>query len=161
MQMNRNALLARIHIAKARCQVCTRCGRLVFGPSCGGCGEDTPLEDLPDDRYRKLLMAAGGAASCKDMSESGLVKVMDLFDQAGFSKAYPLTSFESDEAKRRKRVMWAIRIRAPDVLGPTWEKRIEGFVKKNFDKPSLAFCDPNELRNVFGWINRTAKRNKG
>ena len=158
--MKRNALLARIHIAKARCMVCSRCGRLVFGTSCEGCGENTPLLPLPEERYRKLLMATGGAPSCRDISDSGLVLVMDLFDRAGFSKEYPCTSYESDEAKRRRRVMWAIRIRAPDVLGPGWEKRVEGFVRKNFDKPSLSFCDPNELRKVFGWINRTAKSKK-
>lgn len=156
--MSRNSLIARIHIAKARCMVCSRCARLVFGSSCEGCGEGVSLSPLPEQRYRRLLMATGGADSCKDISDAGLIRVMDLFDRAGFSKEYPCTSFESDEAKRRKKVTWAIRIRAPDVLGPDWEKRVEGFVKKNFDKPSLTFCDPHELRKVFGWINRMAKQ---
>lgn len=155
--MKRNALIARIHIAKGKCMVCTRCDRLVFDKGCGGCGDNTPLAPISDKRYRTLLMAVGGTSSCATMSDSGLVKVMGLFDRAGFAKAYPFVSMEDEAAKSRKKVIWAIRARAPDVLGPDWERRVEGFVKKSFNKPSLTFCDPTELRKVFGWINRTAK----
>lgn len=155
--MNRNKIIARIHIAKSKCMVCTKCRRLVFGSECGGCGPDAVLEPITDKRYRTLLMASGGSQSCSTMSDAGLVKVMDLFDRAGFAKAYPFVSMEDEAAKSRKKVIWAIRARAPDVLGPDWERRVEGFIKKSFDKPSLTFCDPMELRKVFGWINRTDK----
>ena len=155
--MSRNTMIARIHIAKGKCMVCTKCKRLVFDKECGGCGSDALLEPISDTRYRTLLMAVGGSSSCATMCDSGLVKVMDLFDRAGFAKAYPFVSMEDEAANSRKKVIWAIRARAPDVLGLDWERRVEGFVKKSFGKPSLTFCDPVELRKVFGWINRTAK----
>lgn len=155
--MKRNKIIARIHIAKGKCMTCATCKRLVFGNECSGCGADIQLEPITEKRYRTLLMAVGGTSSCATMSDAGLVKVMDLFDRAGFAKAYPFVSMEDEAANSRRKVIWAIRTRAPDVLGLDWERRVEGFVKKSFEKPSLTFCDPVELRKVFGWINRTAK----
>lgn len=154
--MKRTALIARIHIAKSRAQVCSFCGRIVFAPECKPC-HTADLVELTDERYRKILMAAGGVPSCSKMSDKGLVKVMEVFDHAGFSEAYPYISPEKEQADQKRRVIHHIEIRAPAVLGPTWQARLEGFVKKNFDKPSLQFCTTEELRKVIGWINRTAK----
>lgn len=160
--MSRQTLIARIHIAKARCMVCPVCGSLSFGSTdCGRCGSGRTLEPLSDNRYRALLQAVGGSASCSALSDPALMRVMDLFDRAGFSKAYPYTSPEAEMARGKRRVIWAIGSRAPQVLGSDWEKRVEGFVKKYFGKASLSFCDPTELRKVIGWVNRTAKYRKG
>jgi hypothetical protein len=154
--MNKQALIARIHIAKSRAQVCEICGRMVFGSECPACKSDKLLK-FPESRYRSILMSVGGAPSCSTMGDQGLVRVMDVFDRAGFAEAHPYISPEKEQARQKKNVIRHIEIRAPVVLGVTWESRLQGFVKKSFDKPSLQFCTPDELRKVIGWINRTAK----
>jgi hypothetical protein len=154
--MNKQALIARIHIAKARAQVCDICGRMVFGDECPAC-KTTKLSKFPESRYRSLLMSVGGSSSCSTMGDQGLVRVMDVFDRAGFAVAYPYISPEKEQARQKKNVIRHIEIRAPVVLGLTWEARTQGFVKNNFDKQSLQFCTSEELRKVIGWINRTAK----
>ncbi len=154
--MKRNALIARIHIAKSKALVCDICGRLVFGPECPAC-HVADLSPLPDERYRQILMATGGSVSCSSVGDWGLTKVMEVFDRAGFAEAYPYISAEKEQANQKRKVIRHIEIRAPAVLGANWEGRVQGFMKKSFDKPSLQFCTPEELRKVIGWINRTAK----
>lgn len=154
--MKRTALIARIHIAKSRAQVCTICGRLVFGLECPACHTDA-LSEFSDVRYRRILMATGGASSCREIGDQGLLKVMEVFDRAGFAEAYPYVSPEKEQANQKRRVIRHIEIRAPAVLGPSWQTRLEGFIGKKFEKQSLTFCTSEELRKVIGWINRTAK----
>jgi hypothetical protein len=154
--MNKQALIARIHIAKSKAQVCDICGRLVFGHECPACKTDK-LSRFPEARYRSILMSVGGSNSCSTMGDQGLVRVMDVFDRAGFAIAYPYISPEKEQARQKKNVIRHIEIRAPVVLGATWEARLQGFIKKSLDKPSLQFCTSEELRKVIGWINRTDK----
>jgi hypothetical protein len=154
--MKRHALIARIHIAKSRAQLCSICGRVVFGSYCPACKTED-LQPFTDERYRRILMAAGGYPSCSQIGDQGLMKVMEVFDRAGFAEAYPYISPEKEQANQKRRVIRHIEIRAPSVLGNSWEARLGGFIRKNFDKASLHFCTPEELRKVIGWINRTAK----
>lgn len=155
--MNRKAVIARIHIAKSRAMVCPVCDRLTFKDSCDRCGDDQDTVAISDERYRQSLMAAGGARSCSQMGDQGLIRVMQLFDRAGFAEEHPHVSPESEQRRQRQRVIWQIRNRAIEVLGVSWEPRVMGFVWKNFHKASLEFCTAQELRKVIGWINRTAK----
>ncbi len=155
--MNRKAIIARIHIAKSRAMVCPVCERLTFKSFCDVCGDDQDTVALGEDRYRQLLMAAGGARSCAQLGDQGLVRVMALFDRAGFADEHPHVSAEAEQRRQRARVIWQIGIRAPAVLGDNWKRRVEGFVKKNFDKGTLKYCTADELRKVIGWINRTEK----
>lgn len=107
--------------------------------------------------YRETLKAIGGTDSCATMDLNGLAKVADMFDHAGYSEAYPYISPARESRRQRFAVIRQIRIRAPVVLGPTWEERVRGFGKKAFDKETLEFMDMVELRKVIGWINRTEK----
>lgn len=161
--MKRNAMIARIHIAKSRALTCPECGILqfsaLFQDGCPGCGR-TDLLPLSDERYRRILMGAGGAPSCRDISDAGLVRVMDVFDTAGFSKEHPYVSPKAEQVRQRQSVVRRIKYRAPRVLGDNWEIRIRGFIRKNFDKESLEFLTADELRMVIGWINRTDKYQK-
>lgn len=161
--MKRNAMIARIHIAKGRALTCPDCELLQFSAqpngSCSLCG-CTGLLPLGEERYRRILMGAGGALSCRDMSDAGLRRVMDVFDAAGFSREYPYVSPEAEQSRQRQNVVRRIRHRGPQVLGENWEIRVRGFMRKNFDKESLEFLTAEELRTVIGWINRTDKYQK-
>ncbi|AEC02060.1 phage protein GemA/Gp16 family protein [Parasphaerochaeta coccoides] len=156
---NRHALLAKIHMAKSRVLTCPVCGRLFFEETC----PDHPARqgvELSDFAYRGILKALGGTDTCAFMDDKRLVKVADFFDRVGFSKAYPRVSPEGETRRAKYGTIRHIRIRAPVVLGAAWESRLLGFMQKNFDKISLEWLDPNELRKVIGWINRTAKYEK-
>lgn len=156
----RNRLVSLVHIARAKARVCIKCGMLHFGKSeCCQCGRT--LSHMPDFWYRSILEAAGGADSCALMDEQGLQKVMDVFNQAGFREACPYVSPKAEQTRQNSAVRRNICIRAEEVLGSNWQARLLGFIKANFEKDSLDFCDAQELRKVIGWINRTDKRQKG
>ncbi len=161
--MKRNAMIARIHIAKNKALTCPDCELLQFSAQledgCPLCGR-TDLLPLSEERYRRILMGAGGVPSCRDMSDAGLRRVMDVFDSAGFSKEHPYVSPEAEQNRQRQNVARRIRYRGPQVLGENWEIRVRGFMRKNFDKESLEFLTAEELRTVIGWINRTDKYQK-
>lgn len=157
--IKRNALIARIHIAKSRAVICPACNLLQFSPSCSVCHREDLLP-LDDQRYRTILTMAGGSSSCKTLSNAGLLKAMEVFDRAGFAEEHPYVSPKSEQNQQRKNVARQIRHRAPQVLGASWEARVKGFMRKNFDKESLEFLTAEELRTVIGWINRTDKYQK-
>ncbi len=158
--MGRPALIARIHIAKAKALVCSNCGRLFFGTTCPGCAASVPKQ-LDQWRYQEILKAIGGEGSCTDLEDTDLEKVMEFFDQAGFSKAHPYISPKREMEIERHKVIRYIQIRAPVVLGSDWERRVLGFIQAKIHKQKLEWCDADELRKVIGWINRTYKYQQG
>ena len=157
--MDRKALLAVIHIAKKDCYSCSSCGAITFGAHCPSCVKST-LTPLTEERYRELLQATTGERSCSQISDENLVKVVDLFNRAGFKREYPWLSPQHELTRERRRVISSIQIRAPAVLGESWESRLDGFVHSIIKKDRLQWCTMNELRRVYGWLNRTDKYNK-
>lgn len=157
--MDRKALLAVIHIAKKDCFSCTNCGAITFSSSCPYC-TDSALISLTEERYRNLLKEATGQSSCSLINDENLMKVVDLFNRAGFKKEHPYLSPQRELSRERRRVMKSIQIRAPAVLGETWEARVAGFVHSVIKKDKLQWCTMTELRRVYGWLNRTDKYNK-
>lgn len=153
----RQSMIARIHIAREKALRCTGCGRMFFQVSgkCPACGEVG--ERLPDWYYRQILLASGGEDSCRRLDDKSLAKVMEVFDQAGFAKAFPHVSPAKAERRARLALQNVIRVRAREVLGDHWGERLQGFLDKSIGKSALAFCDMEELRKVIGWINRAAK----
>lgn len=155
----RKRLLARIHIAKQRARVCT-CGRLFFGTKCPDCGSKKS-KMMPTWYYRQILSSICGKDSCSKMLKEELVKVMDFFNRAGFSKEHPYGGDPIKEVRKPLQgTIRQIRKRGREVLGPDWESRVDGFVRDVVRKPSLDKCCMYELRQVIGWINRTAKYRK-
>ena len=157
--MDRKALLAVIHIAKKDCYSCTNCGAITFGDSCPSCVKST-LTSLTEERYRELLVATTGKHSCSLISDDSLVKVVDLFNRAGFKKEHPFLNPQRELTRERRRVMQSIQIRAPAVLGDSWEVRLDGFIHSVLKKDRLQWCSMSELRRIYGWLNRTDKYNK-
>ncbi|WP_320130276.1 phage protein GemA/Gp16 family protein [uncultured Sphaerochaeta sp.] len=157
--MSRNSKLARIHLAKLKAETCSSCGKILFCVSgeCPECG-CMSRASLKDQEYRKLLESLTGKTSCHDMNDNQLRKVMDLFDRAGFAKAYPYEP--PPERKQKYAVIRQIERRAKIVLGPGWAIRVDGFCTKTFGKSGLTNLNPVQLRNVIGWINRLDKSQK-
>lgn len=152
------ALIARIHIAKQYARICT-CGRLFFGDTCPDCGaKDSKI--MPTWYYRQILMTLTNKDSCSDMPKADLSKVMEFFDRAGFSAAHPYKDPFKEIQRQLAGTRAQIRKRGKVVLGPDWESRVDGFVHDVVRKQSLDKCCMYELRQVIGWINRTAKYQK-
>lgn len=156
--MNNKALISRIHIAKSKALICDECNALTFKNRCF-CGS-TNLLPLSDGYYRHLLVKTTSKESCKDMDYNSLRKVMNLFDTAGFSEAYPHVSHAREQYRQKKGIIKEIHRKAPIGLGDYWKERLGGYVLKKFSKERLEWCDAYELRNIIGWINRTAKYKK-
>ena len=154
--MSRNSLIARIHLAKARTRVCMDCGTALFGARCPECGSEF-INPLTEKKYRHLLSMLTGKESCREMDEDGLRKVMDFFDRAGFSRAYPHESPRAAAQHQKYAVIRQIERRGKVILGPGWEKRVAGFCKSSIGKDSLSDLTAIELRKVIGWINRLDK----
>lgn len=147
----RDGLVAAVHVAKKKVRVCSRCGSVTFGRTvCESCGR--VLHQMPDCWYRSVLEELTGKDSCSLMEEEELRKVMDYFNQAGFSQL-PYVSPRSEQRKQDAAVRAQILRRAAEVLGDNWEARLSGFVAK-MGKTALYSCGSRELRKVIGWINR-------
>ena len=162
MELNdskRQSLIALVHIAKSKARVCSKCGLIAFGTdTCPKCGKK--LCFMPDFWYRSILQSATGSDSCSFMESDDLEKVMDVFNEAGFRKAFPYISPRAEQAKQNAAVRRNIRFRAEQVLGDNWQARVNGFVKSKMGKNSLSFCNAMELRKVIGWINATDRNRK-
>lgn len=154
--VNRQALIAKIHIAKKAALRCTECGRIHYDEFCPDCGSEIP-KVLSDEEYRGTLGMLTGFSSCAEMDEPALQVVGDFFDRCGFKEAYPYVSPAAERKKQRRHVLWNIRRVAPEVLGENWESRVEGFVRNRIGKATLEWCDEEELRKVIGWVNRIRK----
>lgn len=152
------ALVARIHIAKRLARICT-CGRLFFGEGCPDCGSKDS-RTMPTSYYRRILSSITNRDSCADMPKADLIKIVEFFDRAGFSEAYPYTDPLKQIRRQLSGTRAQIRKRGKAILGPDWESRIDGFVRDVVKKTNLDQCTMHELRRVIGWINRTARYQK-
>ncbi len=103
-------------------------------------------------------MELTGESSCTAMTDEQLRKVDQLFDRAGFSKAYPYNP--PPERREKYAVIRQIERRAKAVLGKGWENRVSGFCKATIGKTELHRLTGKELRKVIGWINRLDKKQK-
>lgn len=154
--MSRNTLISRIHLAKQKARVCCDCGRIFFEADCS-CGSEFS-NPMRDQKYRDILYELTGERSCTTMTEDQLRKVDQLFDRAGFSKAYPYNP--PPGRKEKYAVIRQIERRAKEVLGKGWEDRVKGFCLATIKKKELHQLNPVELRKVIGWINRLDKKVK-
>ncbi|MGD1832528.1 MAG: phage protein GemA/Gp16 family protein, partial [Sphaerochaetaceae bacterium] len=102
---DRQALIAKIHIAKKAALVCSGCSRTYFGSYCPDCGSEEPQE-YTDEEYRNTLAMLTGLTSCADMSDADLQLVGDYYDKAGFKEAHPYISPDAEHRRQRRAVMW-------------------------------------------------------
>lgn len=146
----RRTLIGLIHIAKAKARTCN-CGRLSFQTTCPQCGR--PTQRMPEFWYRSILEAMGGADTCSMIDIEGLQKVMDTFDKAGFRKLPRPKPKKRTEAQQ----LYIVRKEAAQLLGEHWEDRLNGYVWKKYGRDDVSQCTYEELRDVFGFVRRTAK----
>lgn len=145
----RETLIKLIHVARNQARTCS-CGRLSFENSCPTCGKAT--QKMPEFWYRSILEAMGGADTCAMIDTEGLQKVMDTFDKAGFRKLKP-----KSRRKTAYQMLPIVRKEAEKLLGEHWNDRINGYVWKKYGRDDISECKYEELRDVFGFIHRTAK----
>lgn len=146
----RSTLIKLIHIAKAKARTCN-CGRLSFSTVCPACGK--PTQKMPEFWYRSILEAMGGADTCAMIDTEGLQKVMDTFDKAGFNALPKPKTKKRTEAQQ----LFLVRKEAGRLLGEHWEDRLNGYVWKKYGRDDISQCTYEELRDVFGFVHRTAK----
>jgi hypothetical protein len=146
----RSAAIAKIHIAKQQAMICA-CGRLFFGEKCPDCG-GVEGKTMPEWYYRQILASITDKESCAKMSTSDLDKVVEFFVRAGFKGRMKVD-------KQLAGIQAEIKRRAKAVLGPDWQKRIDGFIRDIVKKQDLESCTMIEARRVIGWINRYDKYN--
>ena len=53
----------------------------------------------------------------------------------------------------------AVKVRACRILGPMWEQRLTGYLKK-IGKARLEECSPSQLRRVMGFLSTVERRNR-
>ena len=53
----------------------------------------------------------------------------------------------------------AVKVRACRILGPMWEQRLIGYLKK-IGKSRLEECSPSQLRRVMGFLSTVERRNR-
>ncbi|MBO4279654.1 MAG: DUF1018 domain-containing protein [Spirochaetales bacterium] len=146
----RTTLIKLIHIARAKARTCN-CGRLSFSAVCPACGKQT--QKMPDFWYRYILEAMGGADTCAMIDTEGLQKVMDTFDKAGFNALPKPKTKKRTEAQQ----LFLVKKEAARLLGEHWQDRIDGYVWKKYGRDSVDQCTYEELRDVFGFVHRTAR----
>lgn len=150
--MERNQLIAIIHVARNNARECPSCGALAYQYACPSCG--TPMIKLRDERYREILEKFG-ARSCSNLMNPELEKVYELFKRAGFvPKEDPV---KARHERGRKQTIAIIQQAAWRLFADEWQKRVNGFIKKTCNKDSLWKLDDKELRQVIGWLNRYKK----
>ncbi len=157
-QINRrNMLIKMIHVAKNKARTCN-CGRLTFSETCPSCGKRT--QRMPEFWYRSILEAMGGADTCGLMDVDGLQRVMDTFDQAGFKALKP----NKTKKKTVYQQLFIVEKEAERFLGENWKQRLSGYAYKKYGREELTDCTYEELKDLFGFVRRTAKyenRRKG
>ena len=52
-----------------------------------------------------------------------------------------------------------VKVRACRILGPMWEQRLTGYLKK-IGKARLEECSPSQLRRVMGFLSTVERRNR-
>lgn len=150
--MERDRLIALIHIAKSSARVCPGCSKVIYRKECPDCG--IPTQKMDNQRYRKVLESFG-ASSCRFMEDQDLEKVYRFFIQAGFvPRTDPGKAYAYGLGRSRAVAISEARKLFGDEM---WEKRLTGFIRKTIGKQNLWECDDKELRKAIGWIRRYRK----
>ncbi len=150
--INRKAKIKLIHTIKHKLVECVSCSRVRDGNTtfCE-CGQADAIP-LPDKTYRNILERYTGVTTCNLMDDSQLALMADKF--------ISMTNQQEEYVRALGRLIYAIRHKAPEVLGDSWERRIQGFTKK-MGRASLRDCNHQELRKIHGWLSRKKKQQEG
>jgi phage gp16-like protein len=122
------------------------------------CGSKT-FKPISEMRYRNSLEQLTGKRSCSELTEEQLQKVYNLFKSIGFKTVQTRFDPAREQSRALRNIRASITDRAPDILGSSWERRLQGFIRK-MGKEDLSFCDHNELRKVQGFLSREEKKEK-
>ncbi len=147
--MDRKQKIKLIHTIKHKLVECVGCSAVRDGNTvfCQ-CGQAEAIP-LPDKTYRNILERYTGVTSCTQMDDAQLSMMA--------SKFMSMTNQQEEYVRALGRLIYAINRKAPQVLGETWQKRLQGFIRR-LGRDSLRDCNHQELRKIHGWLSREKKR---
>lgn len=126
----RQAMLAKIHIAKKEL-------------------------GLDDRAYRYVLVKTTGKGSCKNMTHMELEQVLDVFQRLGFvPKKRAQVGFMIDKEGMIKRISALAEL----VMGKGWKKRVRGYVRKKYGVDDLRFLNKQGLTDVFAFLRAIQRK---
>jgi hypothetical protein len=109
---------------------------------------------LTDDEYRSLLSGAAGVLSAAD------IETPDQYYKVVFALEKYLLSIgrlPSGRAAAGERTLAEVILdRAKRILGPGWQSRLSGYLRK-MGRADLSRCSGRELRRVMGFLSSIEK----
>lgn len=134
--VQRNGLIARIHVAKKQMA-------------------------MDDDSYRGLLRRVGGAESCTAMDMHALERVISEFERLGFRKTGPKRAKREKLAgapvATKIRALWMSLWNLGAIHDPG-EPALEAFCKRMAGVEKLQWLTPSMadrvIRGLYGWLER-------
>jgi len=109
---------------------------------------------LDDDTYRDMLEQVTGKRSAKDMTDDGLVKVIQHLDQLGFSKR----EFGNKPKVKLSKEALIGKIEAHLAENKLHWNYAKGIAKQMFQKDALEFCTENQLWRIVAALEYKKKR---
>lgn len=136
MAADRNAELAKIHIAKAQL-------------------------DLDEKTYRDILWKVGRVTSSADLDAAGRQKLMRHFATLGWRPRAPKRKPDPDRphnlntSKQLQRIDWLLR-----RAGRPWAYVQPGMVRRIAGKDRIEFCTPAELSKLIAALEIDGRRKR-
>jgi hypothetical protein len=114
---------------------------------------------LTDEDYRSLLAGAAGVASAADIeTPDQYYRVITALEKYLVSIGKLPTGRPVPESKRRA-FFEVVRERAKHILGPAYQNRMAGYLRK-MGKKDLHDCSDRELRRVMGFLSTVERQGK-
>jgi len=114
--------------------------------------------ELTDEDYRILLSGAAGVDSSKDIeTPDQYYRVITALSNLLMAKGK--IPFGSSIGERKQPFRDAVKAKASMVLGPSYQIRLSGYLRK-MGKADLAECNDWELRRIMGFLSRVEKQEK-
>lgn len=115
---------------------------------------------LDEDAWAGLVRTATGAASCRDLDEAGLVRLVESLKAKGVQFATPARAGQRpkniDSASARAAQLGKIEALLADA-GRPWAY-VQAMAKRMYQKDRVQFCDSCELTGLIAALTRNAQR---
>jgi hypothetical protein len=113
---------------------------------------------LTDDEYRSLLSGAAGVSSAADIETSDqYYKVVSTLEKYIAS----LGKIPSGHKANNRQTLAGVTVdRAKRILGPGYQNRIAGYLRK-MGRADLGDCSDRELRRVMGFLSSIERNGAG
>lgn len=114
---------------------------------------------LSDEEYRMIIAGTTDHTSCRECSYKELRQVFEDLNVILEKKKLKRFYFHPVKQDKAFGMKGAVIARAKNILGPEWEKRLNGFLE-HIQKKTLAECNDKELRQIMGMISTVQRSEK-